>query len=164
MHRVSLLLWACPWGVPTTEWDTLTPKISKCTHCSDRADQPRPLQRNGQALTQIENQAIQRRIATPACVKACPADALRFGEREQMLTEAHNRISSRPDKYVDHVYGEKEAGGTSVLYLSSVPFEKLGFPSSTKSRTRHFERSRAPRGSAGRPGVGAMLGGILRIC
>ena len=51
-----------------------------------------------------------------------------FGERNQMLTEAHKRISSHPDKYVDHIYGEKEAGGTSVLYLSSVPFVKLGFP------------------------------------
>jgi formate dehydrogenase iron-sulfur subunit len=29
---------------------------------------------------------------------------------------------------VDRIYGEKEAGGTSVLYLSPVPFEKLGFP------------------------------------
>ena len=45
-----------------------------------------------------------------------------------MLQEAHNRISAHPDKYVDHIYGEKEAGGTSVLYLSSVPFEKIGFP------------------------------------
>ena len=61
-------------------------------------------------------------------MKACPADALRFGDREDMLQEAHNRIATHPDKYVDHIYGEKEAGGTSVLYLSSVPFEKLGFP------------------------------------
>jgi formate dehydrogenase iron-sulfur subunit len=45
-----------------------------------------------------------------------------------MLQEARNRISGHPEKYVDHIYGEKEAGGTSVLYLSSVPFEKLGFP------------------------------------
>src|SRR6185503_20957742 len=30
--------------------------------------------------------------------------------------------------YVNHVYGEKELGGTTVLYLSRVPFEKLGFP------------------------------------
>lgn len=29
---------------------------------------------------------------------------------------------------MDRIYGEKEAGGTSVLYLSAVPFEKLNFP------------------------------------
>ena len=45
-----------------------------------------------------------------------------------MLTEARRRIDKRPDRYVDHIYGEKEAGGTTVLYLSAVPFEKLGFP------------------------------------
>ena len=121
-------MWACPWGVPTAEWDTLTPKISKCTHCADRNDQLVPLQRNGIALTQIENQQYREKAAIPACVKACPADALHFGERDQMLNEARNRIAKHPDKYVDHVYGEKEAGGTSVLYLSSVPFGKLGFP------------------------------------
>src|SRR5262249_8585554 len=61
-------------------------------------------------------------------VKACPADALRFGYRDKMLTEAKRRMENRPGRYVDHIYGEKEAGGTSVLYLSAVPFEQLGFP------------------------------------
>ena len=61
-------------------------------------------------------------------MKACPADALRYGDRDDMLQEARKRIAARPEKYVDHIYGEKEAGGTSVLYLSAVPFAKLGFP------------------------------------
>src|SRR6185312_1977673 len=86
------------------------------------------INRNGVALTAAEIAQHKEDIVTPACVKACPADALRFGERKEMLKEAHTRISSHPDKYVDHIYGEKEAGGTSVLYLSSVPFEKIGFP------------------------------------
>ena len=64
----------------------------------------------------------------PACSKACPTDALLFGERDELLQEAHARIEANPDKYVDHIYGETEAGGTSKLYLSSVSFEKLGFP------------------------------------
>jgi formate dehydrogenase iron-sulfur subunit len=120
--------WACPWGVPTAEWDSLAPKIQKCTHCADRTDQPIPLARNGQALTADESKSYRANIVEPACVKACPADALLFGTRDDILLEARNRISNHPEKYVDHIYGEKEAGGTSVLYLSSVPFGKLGFP------------------------------------
>jgi formate dehydrogenase iron-sulfur subunit len=121
-------IWACPWGVPTAEWDSLAPKIQKCTHCADRSDQPLPLARNGQALSAEESKRYKESIVVPACVKACPADCLRFGDREEMLQEARNRISSHPEKYVDRIYGEKEAGGTSVMYLSAVPFEKLGFP------------------------------------
>ena len=36
-------------------------------------------------------------------------------------------LLSNPDKYIDHIYGEYEVGGTSHLYLSSVPFEQIGF-------------------------------------
>ena len=121
-------VWACPWDVPTAEWDSLTPKIHKCTHCADRAEQPAPASRNGVSLTAEESHQFLDSFAVPACVKACPADALRYGEREEMLAEARRRIAARPGKYVDHVYGEKEAGGTSVLYISAVPFERLGFP------------------------------------
>jgi formate dehydrogenase iron-sulfur subunit len=121
-------VWACPWGVPTAEWDSLAPKIHKCTHCADRCDQPLPAARNGTALTDGESQRFKDSIQVPACVKACPADALRYGTRDEMLAEGRRRIAARPEKYVDHIYGEHEAGGTSVLYLSAVPFEKLGFP------------------------------------
>jgi len=121
-------IWACPWGVPTAEWDSLAPKIQKCTHCADRESQPLPLSRNGQALSDIESKQFRENVVVPACVKACPADALQFGQREDLLNEARKRIAAKPDKYVNHIYGEKEAGGTSVMYLSSVPFEQLGFP------------------------------------
>jgi formate dehydrogenase iron-sulfur subunit len=62
-----------------------------------------------------------------ACAEACPTGATKFGDRAELLKEAYQRIQAEPDKYVHHVYGEREAGGTSVLYLTSVPFEKLGF-------------------------------------
>ena len=119
---------ACPWDVPTADWNTRAPRISKCTHCADRIAQPVPIAFNGQAVSADRSKGFADTIQVPACVKACPADALRYGTREEMLALAHKRIADRPDRYVNHVYGEKELGGTSVLYLSRVPFEKLGFP------------------------------------
>jgi len=119
---------ACPWDVPTSDWNTRSPKISKCTHCADRVPQPAPVSFNEKPLSDEAARQFANTMAIPACVKACPADALRYGTREEMLALAHKRIADRPDRYVDHIYGEKELGGTSVLYLSAVPFEKLGFP------------------------------------
>jgi formate dehydrogenase iron-sulfur subunit len=153
-------VWACPWGVPTAEWDSLAPKIHKCTHCADRCDQPLPQSRNGAALSEGEAQRYGESTQVPACVKACPADALRYGTRDEMLAEARRRIAARPDKYVDHVYGEKEAGGTSVLYISKVPFEKLGFPT---LQDEPFPAKSAVALGAVPPAVvalGAVLGGV----
>jgi formate dehydrogenase iron-sulfur subunit len=97
---------ACPFGVPTFDWDKALPWIHKCTFCADR----------------------QKQGLLPACVEACPVGALKFGEREELITEARQRIAAAPDKYVNHIYGENEVGGTSWLYLSPVPFEQLAFP------------------------------------
>jgi formate dehydrogenase iron-sulfur subunit len=98
---------ACPFRVPKFEWDTPVPLIRKCTFCADR---------QGAGLE-------------PACVKACPTGALTYGDRNDMIAEGHRRIEARPGKYVNHIYGEREVGGTSWMYLSPVPFEELGFPS-----------------------------------
>jgi Fe-S-cluster-containing dehydrogenase component len=98
---------ACPFQIPTYEYDNaLTPQVRKCTFCFDKV-----VQEGG----------------VPACVRICPNDALIFGKRDELVALAHDRIRSRPDNYVDHVYGEHEAGGTSWLYLSGVPFEQIGF-------------------------------------
>jgi len=98
---------ACPYNVPQFEWNKVNPKIVKCELCRDR-------------------------IATggiPACVEVCPVHAVIYGKREDLLAEAKRRIAKRPGFYYqDHVYGEHEGGGTQVLYLSHVPFEKLGLP------------------------------------
>lgn len=102
---------ACPFGVPTYEWQNAIPFVRKCTFCFDR----------------ITDESLPLTERVPACVKACPVNALMFGRRDDLLAEAHRRIASNPDKYIDHIYGEHEAGGTSWLYISSVPFDKLGF-------------------------------------
>ena len=152
-------IWACPWGVPTAEWDSHAPKIQKCTHCADRADQPAALARNGQELSEDEKKRSLASMVTPACVKACPADCLRFGTRDDLLQEAHNRITAHPDKYVDHIYGEKEAGGTSVLYLSAVPFEKLGFPDVGTKPYPGFSRAALHAVPPAVVAIGALLAG-----
>jgi len=152
-------LWACPWGVPSADWDSRAPKIHKCTHCADRCDQPLPASRNGEALTGVEAEQFRDNIQVPACVKACPADALRYGDRDEMLKEARNRIAARPDKYVDHVYGEKEAGGTSVLYLSSVPFDKLGFPDVGTKAYPAYSKTALHAVPPAVMAIGALLGG-----
>ena len=58
----------------------------------------------------------------------CPRAAIVFGSRPELIAEAHRRIAESPGKYVDKVYGEHDGGGTQVLYLAHVPFEKLGLP------------------------------------
>ena len=152
-------LWACPWGVPTAEWDSLAPKISKCSMCHDRLGVTPVETRNGQPLTADEKQNYAR-MNVPSCVKQCPAAALEFGERDALLAEAKRRIQQTPGKYVDHIYGEHEAGGTGMLYLSAVPFAQLGFPEVAKSS---FVAPAATALGAVPPaivGVGALLGGV----
>jgi formate dehydrogenase iron-sulfur subunit len=98
---------ACPFQVPRFDWDNgVNPVISKCWMCYER-------------LQQGER---------PACVEACPTGTLRFGQRSELLAQAHAQIASNPGRYIDQIYGEFEVGGTSMLYLSDVPFEQLGFP------------------------------------
>ena len=99
-------MYACPFGVPTFEWDKQFSLIVKCDGCAERRDQGKP----------------------PACVEACPAKALTYGNRNELLTMANQRIYEGNGNYVEHIYGEHEVGGTTMLYLSSVPFEQLGFP------------------------------------
>jgi len=62
----------------------------------------------------------------PGCVEACPMEALSFGKREDMIKIARERFRKYPDRYVNHIYGEHEMGGTSWLYVSGAPFKELG--------------------------------------
>jgi len=96
---------SCPFDIPKFEYDSPVPKIQKCNLCWERL-------RDG---------------GVPACVEACPVEALSFGKRTDLLREANRRISLDPDNYTPGIYGEHEAGGTGYLYLAGVPFDQLGF-------------------------------------
>jgi hypothetical protein len=64
----------------------------------------------------------------PACATECPVEAITFGKRSDLISLARDRIRRHPNRYVDHIYGEHEVGGTDWLYLSGTPFERLHFP------------------------------------
>jgi hypothetical protein len=98
---------ACPFQIPAYEFsDPLTPRVRKCTFCFER---------------------ISKEEGLPGCASICPVEAITFGKRNELLKLAHERINENPLHYVQKVYGEDEVGGTSWLYISKVPFEKLGF-------------------------------------
>jgi Fe-S-cluster-containing dehydrogenase component len=118
---------ACPFNIPKFEWEKAFPQIRKCELCSHR------FEKGGFA----------------ACAEFCPTGATIFGPVDELLAEAKKRLTYKPGEYqmypvervngtqkterlvtpyLPQVYGEKEGGGTQVLYLAGVPFEKLGLP------------------------------------
>jgi formate dehydrogenase iron-sulfur subunit len=97
---------SCPFNIPAFQFDqVLEPKIMKCTMCHPRI--------------------LEGKL--PGCVEACPMEALTFGKRSDLLIIARDRMHEFPDRYVDHIYGEHEMGGTSWLYITGAPYQDLGF-------------------------------------
>lgn len=101
-------LQACPFQVPTYEWNQRLPKMRKCDMCYERQSKGQPT----------------------ACTEACPTGATMGGERDALIAEARKRLAEKPGQYVNRIFGVQEVGGTSVLYLSAVPFEQIGLDTS----------------------------------
>lgn len=117
---------ACPFGVPRFEYNKALPKIGKCELCRHRMA-------DGHYA---------------ACAEVCPTGATLYGKVSDLSTEARRRLALKPGettsfprgrlggpdwsyqgtaaKYVQQIYGEKELGGTQMIKLTAVPFEKLG--------------------------------------
>lgn len=100
-----LCMVSCPFEIPKAEYHTWNPKIQKCNMCWGRLEKGKK----------------------PACVSVCPTGALAFGMKKDLLEIGRMRIYRHPSKYIRHIYGEYEVGGTGWLYLSSVPFDQIGF-------------------------------------
>lgn len=109
---------ACPYSIPKYQWNKQFPQVAKCQMCESRLE-------HGDA---------------PACVSACPTNALISGDREDLLKKAHEIIAS-DKKYVDHVYGEFEVGGAEWMYISDVPFEELGFKTVSDTPVTQYSKS-----------------------
>lgn len=133
-------MYACPFQVPNYEWDQQLPLIVKCDMCVDRLGEGE---------------------AEPACAATCPTDAIMFGPKVDMLELAHRRIEENPDKYVNHVYGEHENGGTATFYVSPVPFEELGFPSTESTQSPAYSNRLVTHGTPAVAGAVAIgLSGV----
>ncbi|MDA8088513.1 MAG: 4Fe-4S dicluster domain-containing protein [Nitrospiraceae bacterium] len=136
---------SCPFNMPAYDYGSaLDAKIVKCIFCYPRIKEGK----------------------LPACAEACPGGALTFGRRDELLKVARERISGNPGRYIDHIYGEHEAGGTSWLYLSSVPYEQLGFPTGLPDKplvelAKGFESS-VPVIFTTFPAIFGMIYGIMR--
>jgi formate dehydrogenase iron-sulfur subunit len=97
----------CPFGVPHYEWNSAAPSVRKCILCYENL-------KSG-------------KIQAPACVTACPKKATIFGTRDEMLAEARRRLAAEPSKYVQTIWGEREAGGTSVLLIGDISLDFLAW-------------------------------------
>jgi Fe-S-cluster-containing dehydrogenase component len=120
---------ACPFGVPRFQYDKALPQISKCQLCKQRIGEGK----------------------YAACAEVCPTGATLYGKVKNLKVEAKRRVALKPGeetkfprgnlethdqsphvakaaKYLPQVYGEKEVGGTQMLKLSAVAFDKLGMP------------------------------------
>jgi Fe-S-cluster-containing dehydrogenase component len=95
---------ACPYYALAYEYDNpLTPRVMRCTMCYDRIKEGR----------------------LPGCAEACPMGAITFGERDELIEVARERIRKFPDRYINHIFGEHEFGGTSWMILAGEPFAEL---------------------------------------
>lgn len=98
---------ACPFQVPAYEYNNaLAPEVRKCTFC----------------FKYVKEGGL------PACAQMCPREVITFGKKTDLMRLARWKMKNNPGKYVDHIYGEHEVGGTSWLYIASEPFETIGFP------------------------------------
>jgi Fe-S-cluster-containing dehydrogenase component len=118
---------ACPYNIPKFEWDQAFPQIQKCQLCYHRIDEG----------------------SYPACCEFCPNGASIYGDVLDLMKEAKRRLALKPGTYddyplhrvdskdtrrfqvtpyFDYIYGAKDGGGTQVIVLSGVPYNKLGLP------------------------------------
>lgn len=104
----------CPFNVPRSDRNLITglAKMDKCTFCT--------------------TPGFDRLSAgyEPACVKSCPTDALKYGDRDELVVEARERVQVlKTEGHTSaYLYGEEELGGLHVMYVLDDSPEVYGLP------------------------------------
>lgn len=143
---------ACPFGIPKYQYDDPTGRIGKCELCNHRHKDGHysacaevcPTGATLFGRTEDLLAEARRRLALkPGSITTYPRGRLRPAQEKALQgrdsgegNKARHGWRHEPDQsyegvvgnYQQHIYGEKEYGGTQVLKLSGVPFEKVGMP------------------------------------
>ncbi len=122
---------ACPYNIPKFDFNNIYPQIVKCQLCDHLIAEGK----------------------VPACCSVCPTGAALFGRVTDLYVEIRKRQQMVPGKiyeypvtsidsgathsyaapkYTPHVYGMEELGGTQVMYMAGVSFDKFDMPAYPK--------------------------------
>ncbi len=102
---------ACPFDVPHKDHHH-TGTAMKCTGCTSTG-----LNRQDAGMA-------------PACVTTCPTGALKFGNRDELIEEANQRVADLKARGMSNanLYGKDELGGLHVMYILDDTVEAYGLP------------------------------------
>ncbi len=123
---------ACPTGALYKE-DGMT-RVNRevcigCEYCTDVCPYDVPRIVDGRSSKCDACASVTAAGGEPWCVRTCPSDALRYGDRAEMLAEAHRRVEAILTRYPNaQVYGETEAGGLGVVMVLPDDPEVLDLP------------------------------------
>jgi len=89
---------ACPYNIPE-----IGEHVNKCDMCFSRT----------------ESGNDNDKTSTPACVKACPAGAMEFGDRDALIAKANSRVEWMKGRGIStaNVYGDQILGGLGVISI-----------------------------------------------
>ncbi|MCX6032650.1 MAG: 4Fe-4S dicluster domain-containing protein [Chloroflexi bacterium] len=123
----------CPTGTLTKAANGMTAvdidKCSGCGYCTDACPYQVPTLVNGRVSKCVACMEPVQEGGLPYCVQTCPSQAIKFGERDKVLTDAQVRVSALKARYPNaQVYGESQLGGLGLLMILLDKPDVYGLP------------------------------------